>query len=420
MGICSDNNDLDSEIIVIGRNYGNILATVRDFGEAGYFSHVLRVFKNPPKKLNLLGKIKPDSYSKYVTGFDECIVNQQPKRILEDLLALGNMTKKKLLVPVDDYCVYFVDLYYDQLEQYFYIPSVEEQSEGIIKLMNKERQKKIAKLFDVPVLGSTVVNIDNGEIEYGSSVRYPCFVKPNISVEGTKAHMAKCDDQGQLEEHLVRYAKGGRASFIVEDYADIENEFSVIGLALPQDVKVAGVFRVLEGGHKERTGVSISGEIVEMDKFRDIIKKCTAFIKDLKYTGLFDIDLIETKDGKVYFIELNFRAGASARVFTEEGRNFPGMLADYMLKKQSNLKETMVSTVGRTFVSEKVLLEEYVRSDVKWIDVKTYLKKADVFFIKDDKDPQPYEYFKRAYIVASILRIPYRIRDNIKNRRSKV
>ena len=36
---------------------------------------------------------------------------------------------------------------------------------------------------------------------------------------------------------------------------------------------------------------------------------------------------------------------------------------------------------------------------------------ADICFIKADDDPKPYQYFKRFYFVAALMRIPYRIRD---------
>ena len=65
----------------------------------------------------------------------------------------------------------------------------------------------------------------------------------------------------------------------------------------------------------------------------------------------------------------------------------------------------------KRFVSEKILLEEYVRSDVDFRKVKTLMKGAEVYFIKDVDDPKPYCYFRKYYAVAAMLRVPYKIRD---------
>ena len=122
------------------------------------------------------------------------------------------------------------------------------------------------------------------------------------------------------------------------------------------------------------------------------------------------MDLIETTDGSVYFIELNFRAGASIHAFTEAGINLPGMLANYFTGKTVDWEEKD-SIPGKTFVSEKVLLEEFARSDVSLSQLRRKLSEADIHFIKNRKDPKPYKKFRKYYFVAALMRIPYQLRD---------
>ena len=74
----------------------------------------------------------------------------------------------------------------------------------------------------------------------------------------------------------------------------------------------------------------------------------------------------------------------------------------------------MNESIGKRFVSEKVLLEEYVRRDVSIFGVFQYLSKADVFFVKDENDVRPYKYFKRYYLLAVFMKMPYWIRDCVK------
>ena len=171
-----------------------------------------------------------------------------------------------------------------------------------------------------------------------------------------------------------------------------------------------------EGGHRERRGVAITGETVPCEAMQEVLQKTVAFIESLHYTGLFDVDLLETKDGKVYFIELNFRAGASTHVFTETGVNLPGMLADDLLRGIPIDPDCRVEKTGQCFVSEKVLMEEFARSDASWQQVKDHMAQADVCFIRSEKDPKPYRYFQRFFPAAALLRVPYRLRDGKKKR----
>ena len=142
-----------------------------------------------------------------------------------------------------------------------------------------------------------------------------------------------------------------------------------------------------------------------------IIDECCRFIKSLDYTGLFDADFIETADGEIYFIELNFRAGASMHAFTETGVNLPGMFADNVMKGVEFKENCVVAETGKLFISEKVLMEEYARNDASKAEIKNWMNEADIHFVKDDNDTGPYKYFRRFYAVAGLMRVLYRVRD---------
>ena len=70
------------KVVIVGRNYGNILTMTRAFGEAGYEADILRVYKKQPSRLNVLANLKPDAYSKSVDRFFECIVNDEPQKVI--------------------------------------------------------------------------------------------------------------------------------------------------------------------------------------------------------------------------------------------------------------------------------------------------------------------------------------------------
>ena len=48
--------------------------------------------------------------------------------------------------------------------------------------------------------------------------------------------------------------------------------------------------------------------------------------------------------------------------------------------------------------------------------VRRRLKQADIHFIRDERDQRPYRYFRRFYVIAAMMKLPYRLRDRLKNR----
>jgi len=406
-----NNKTSKTDIVVAGRNYGNILTMVRAFGKAGYESDVLRIYKKRPARANLLAQMTPDEHSKYIGNFEKCIVKADASEVVAAILRMADENNKKVLLPVDDYTVCVVDEYFDILKEHFYIPSIKDKAGEISRFMDKYLQKEHARVFDLPMLQSWLIKSENGEFDIPDGVKYPCFIKPNVSMKSTKSTMAKCSDREELKVLLTTYAQKEDFEMLVEEFADIKQEYSILGISTPDRIAAPCVFKATEGGHKERKGVAIKGETVSSKPYEEIITKSCEFIKTLGYTGIFDIDIVETTDGKIYFIELNFRAGASTHVFTESGINLPGMLADYYIYGKELDSEYPEVKSGVSFLSEKVLLEEFARSDANISKLRNDIKTADICFIKDEHDPQPYKYFKKYYKVAWLMRLPYKLRD---------
>lgn len=408
------------KVVIAGRNYGNILAMTRGMGQAGYAVDVLRVYKKKTHSLNILGKMKPDKHSCYVGNFYECIVNDNPSRMIDQLLEIASTQEKALLIPVDDYTVCIIDEHLERLKNQYWVPSIHEEPGAISELMNKQKQKELAKDFNLPLLKSWLIQSTDRQYQIPKDISYPCFIKPNVSMKSTKAKMAKCENEEELKKILDQYAQKEDFDILVEEFADIKTEYSILGISTPEGSVAPCMFQVTSGGHRERKGVAITGRTIETYQYEKIIESCIDFIHSLGYVGLFDIDLIETKSGKVYFIEINFRAGASVHVFTESGVNLPGMMGDYFTKNIIPDRQNINIATGKNFLSEKVLLEEYVRSDASLQEVRKTDANADVYFIKDEADPKPYKNFKKFYIIASMMRIPYRLKDRKRERKNNV
>ena len=403
--------------VVAGRNYCNILAMSRALGKSGYDVEVLRIFKTKPGRTRLLRRMKPDAFSRYVREYHECIADNDTGRIADWLVRHAAGNHGKLLLPSDDYSAWAVDETLDELRKFYVVPSIADKAGAISRLMDKNEQKKLAAAFNLPMLQSTVIKSEGGHYEIPAGIVFPCFIKPNISMNSTKAKMRKCSDMDELAEILNGYAASGDFEILAEEYADIKNEYSLLGVSTSDGVAAPCLFRTVRGGHRERKGVALMGETISCEGLQPLIDECCSFIKSLDYTGLFDADFIETADGEIYFIELNFRAGASMHAFTETGVNLPGMFADNIIKGVEFKENCAVSETGKLFISEKVLMEEYARNDASKAEIKNWMNEADIHFVKDDNDPGPYKYFRRFYAVAGLMRVLYRVRDkcDVKN-----
>ena len=156
----------------------------------------------------------------------------------------------------------------------------------------------------------------------------------------------------------------------------------------------------VDGGTGARRGVAATGRCLAPyanDRIgEELMDKLRSFMGSLGYTGLFDIDLIETTDGSIYFVELNLRSGASAYV------HLAGIYADHKLKgadvpDEDELKQRCAGSKAVTFASEKVLLEEYGDGNIGEKEFEDAIHSADVHFIMDKSDIMPYRKFMNAF-----------------------
>lgn len=398
-------------VLVAGRNYCSNLTMARSLGMAGYEVEVLRIFqkkpkwrKNPPRRL-----LKPDAYSKYVKAFYICISNRKSRRVVNKLISLADPERKMLLIPCDDLVAYIADDYQEELKDYYILPNINNEPGAITHMMAKQVQKELAIAAGLPVVNSCVIKTVGGEFEIPDTVTYPCFMKPNISKNSSKGRMRKCENENELRGYLTEFSAKKDIEMLVEDYVEIGKEYSLLGVSTKDGANGPGFFVAEEGGHEEHRGVAILGRLLDCDDYRELIDSLIRFMESLNYNGLYDIDLIETKDGKMYFVEINMRFGASGYAVTESGVNLPGMFADYMYFGKKIDKEAKIEP-GKTFVSEKVLIEEYMMGRLSKKEYDRIMEEADIHFVKNDEDPQAYKHFRKMMPVIDGVRKVYQIR----------
>lgn len=399
-----DPNGEKPRVLVVGRNYCSNLCMAKSLGEAGYDVEVLRVYQTQTRLTDIMRNIKPDAFSKYVKAYYICVTSRKPMALVNRLIEIADPKKKMLIIPADDLSADIVDANMELLRDHYLLPNINNTAGEISKLMDKGHQKQLAKEFGLDVVNSCVIKTVKGKYEIPDTVTYPCFIKPNISKNASKRSIRKCNDEGELRAALQELSLRKDVEMIVEDFVNIDCEYSLLGLSTKDGVVGPGFFVAEEGGQAEHQGVALKGRILAVDDYQALIKQLTDFVGTLKFNGLFDIDLIKTTDGHMYFVELNMRYGASGYAVTECGANLPAMFADYMFYGKPLDMNCRITTPNKTFVSEKVVIDEYRMDRITWDHVKQAMSSADIYFIKDSRDRRPYNHFKAHYLEARRLR----------------
>ena len=394
-------------VVVCSCNYSNNLSVARALGEAGYEVEILRIFYENASFLKQM--IIPDAYSKYVKVYSTCMAGDN-QLIFEQLLNMADSYQKKLFIPVDDLATSIEDMYYEKLQNYFYLPNISQKAGAINYFMQKDIQKQYAKQAGFSVANSCVLTIKNGCFDIPDTISYPCFIKPNVSKNASKRLITICKDENELKLFLESLSYEN-LELLVEELIDVKKEYGILGLSTKDGVIAPGFFVTEKGGHRNRKGITLTGKMLSCAQKDKIIDNVVNYLKALNYEGLFDVDLIESADGEIYFSELNLRLGASGYAVTKSGVNLLGMYADYIYFKRPIDLQCEVNTVGKLFLNERVLLNEYRDGYLTLRDVRDYMKKADISFMKNEKDMWPYRFFKMLFLVAPFeryLRLKYK------------
>lgn len=394
--------------IVLGWNYSTSLGVVRSLGMAGYTVDLYFVARTA-------GSSRVTASSKYLRRVTEHIGRDDDAIIAELERIYSNEDDPCILIPTDDYTSSLLDRYHKRLSSKFLTPYTREGEDGAItKLMDKSLQAEKALSFGLRTIRYKKVFLpEKGEIQIPEGVEYPCFVKPLVSLDGRKTEMRKDDNESELREHLeVMRAHWSNRMVIVQEFIDIEEEYSISGLCLDQTVILPALLKRLYVGKHER-GVTIVGQLVPLEETIPFANQIREFLKSLHYMGLFCIDLVRSKD-TLYFSEINLRSAGSLYGFVKAGANLPSLFVKHLLGITWDEKEAQV-TFGKTFFYDKVGWEDLILGLCSRKEFKTYLKTSDYTFMKDDEDPKPgrilyrqleWQYLKRRIeqVISAILR----------------
>lgn len=375
-------------VIVIGSADVIKLGIIRSVGELGY--KVISIHLVGSSKAKLL-RMKPlDYYSKYVSAYYSTTADN-----LIDLLInkCSEKDHKPVIFASDDKSVYLIDQSYHILNNYFLYANVNHQEGGIIHLMNKSIQKKMAAEAGLNVAKGWEIPFVNGNYVIPDDIEFPCFVKGELGYGGGKNLQKVCYDKRELSVLLDDNRRGPALPLLAEEYLPIDKEVGFMGISGEEYSKVPVMIEKTETGKGTSSGVTMAGRIVFVEESDKTTQAINRLLLSMGYSGISNLDFIVSQ-GKLYFLEVNFRYAAYGYGVFRAGVNLPAMFAESV--ESSNLNSIGLQIAidnDYYYLNEKIGIINVLEKSITWAKYKELKKKADFLMVKSKDDPKPYRMF---------------------------
>ena len=394
---------MKKKVIVIGNSYTTRLGIIRSVAQVECDIIVI-VIGHYGDSVQDIKATKPiDCYSKYVNKVlyysEEAGKEGLVKLILEECV---DDNQKAIIIPSSDFSASAIDSYQSLLKDYFLFPHIQFKEGAVSAWMNKMVQKEKAIAIGLNVPKAVIVEIKDHQYNIPRSIEFPCFTKPMNSLNGGKKCVKKCNSQEELNNILDVAVEYGISNILVEDYINIEEEYAILGFSDGKEVIIPGLIHFLKGS-QNYPGVALMGKVQSVQGYEELIEKFALYIQEIGFVGIFDIDFFES-GGKYYFGELNLRIGASAYAITKMGVNLPAMFVKYISGEDIDGMQRQFEG-SAVYVNERICLKDWYNNKIATKEYRTIVRSAEISFVADDDDPDPYKIYNKRFVILSIKRL---------------
>ncbi len=372
---------MKDKIVIIGGDHHNTLGLVRSYGIKGIKADVILI---GPTVDGFVLK------SKYVgEGFRV----QSPQEAVDCLINhYGNDDGIVVVQTSSDEAGAALDDAIEIIPSRIKIPNAKGR---LSYLMNKDNMCQVAKSVELNVPQYTLVHPAEIVDKVDGGIIYPCITKAISSLDGGKSDTTICHSAHELIAFLK---KGHRCpNVIVEQFIEKEIEFQFFGLSLNggEDIIIPG------HSHIHRPGIQNEYYFpyIENDEsFADTLSKAKDFIKKAKYSGLFSVEFLRGKDGKDYFLEMNFRNDGNAICVTDAGFNLPYVWYLYQTggDYQSELSKSQFKAIE--FCPDVIYFYHMMNGELSFKEWYHTTKRSNSFTMFYKGDNKPFWYNMKANV----------------------
>ncbi len=378
-------------VIIIGKADIIKLSLIRSLGDAGCRIVVIQL-------MNVRPRLKPlDYYSRYVDAYHFAKPDDVVKCLIEKCTEQG---QRPIVFALDDQSVSLIDSAYDRLSPHFILPHVDQRQGGIVAMMNKMEQKRLAQQAGLLVPKGWEIPFVNGEYLIPSDIEFPCFVKGLYSYINTKGIQSKCNDEQELKSCLERCKAEAKCSILAEEYISIDKELCFMAMNHNGKHLVPAMLDKKEDGRGCVRGVTMAAELIPFDENSPYYQPIQRLLASFNYTGINDAGFILSCD-QLYFVEVNFRYAAYGYAIARAGVNLPAIFVNCLFNENHDDFPKTLQT-RKSFINEKIGLMNVVQGYMTYSQYRTIKLKTDFGIVASKNDPKPYRHFLTRFIFKYI------------------
>ncbi len=294
---------ISNKIIIIGGNHHNMLGVVRSLGFKGYKTTVI------------ITNDRPDAFvskSRYIEK--SYIVKVDGEAIMNILLEEGPKLKEKaFIIPTSDFAASLIDENYDQLKQYYILPSINDEQGKITKYMDKYTQYLLAKKNGIKMADSKILDLKKNT---ANDITFKkCILKPIVSATGAKSDIRICKNNEEKKKYLVELKEKGYTKILAQELIEFDTECGLIGCIDNGKIVLPGIIKKVRI-YPQKRGSNSYANVEKLPKDAQI-EKIKNLLVELKYSGMFDIEVF-IKNNKIILNEINFRNSGNTFAYCSE------------------------------------------------------------------------------------------------------
>ena len=295
--------------LLICEDHYNGLGIARSLGISGFYIICILISDDINKKALI-------SYSRFINSIH--YVEKDFCKIYNLLMSFQSEKEECFVFPLSDYASLFCDKYYNSIPNCFVVPNARG---SIDYYQNKINLSDELYNRGVCVPKHKEINLFREEINSEWNL-FPAIIKPIISIEGKKNDIVIVNNLNEMFNAFRKLQELQYSRVMIEEYihGDTEYMIEVLGASKNGEIIFSPFIKKIRE-YPIKNG-STSFAKIELNRNDCYLQEIKQFILDINYQGLFDIEY-KYANGKVYFIELNFRNGAPAFIFTKMHFNIP-------------------------------------------------------------------------------------------------
>jgi len=222
-----------------------------------------------------------------------------------------------------------LDEHLDALKDRYVLPSFNGESGKIKWFMDKYNQYSLFKGKNINVVNS--ISIKLNELDCIEPEKFPCIIKPSMSVYANKSDICICDDIDSYRNSIKQLREKKIKEVIVQDYLYVDYEVNVFGGIAKGEISSMFANRCYRRW-PVKGGTSSFTQVLTDPKIYEYCEKILNVLADKGFCGLYDLDLF-IDGNEIYLNEINFRNSGSGFRALGQGFNYVYLWIELMLNE---------------------------------------------------------------------------------------